>query len=293
MSKFTKNSIFDLKDIIKIYKKNKKIFDTNMNIKRNNGKNMITGQKVWKRAKNIIPNGSLLFSKNPDLFLPLKWPAYFKKTKGFKIWDLDNNIYNDLSYMGVGTNILGYNFPDVEKRVLKTIKQGTMSTLNSVEEIQLAEKLISMHPWAEMARFTRSGGEANAVAIRIARAATGKDKIAVCGYHGWHDWYLSSNIRNKKNLDNHLMQNVPVEGVPKNLKNTVFPFEYNNYEQLQKIVNQNDIGVIKMEVQRNYKPKNKFLEKIRDLSNRKSIVLIFDECTSGFRQTFEVSLNII
>ena len=286
LSMFAKNSIFYLKDIIKIYKKNKKIFDTNMNIKRNNGKNMITGQKVWKRAKNIIPNGSLLFSKNPDLFLPLKWPAYFKKTKGFKIWDLDNNIYNDLSFMGVGTNTLGYNFPDVEKRVLKIIKQGTMSTLNSVEEIQLAEKLISMHPWAEMARFTRSGGEANAVAIRIARAATGKDKIAVCGYHGWHDWYLSSNIRNKKNLDNHLMQNVPVEGVPKNLKNTVFPFEYNNYEQLEKIVNQNDIGVIKMEVQRNSKPKNKFLEKIRDLSNRKSIVLIFDECTSGFRQTF-------
>ena len=286
LSKFKKNFLFSFEDIIKIYKSNKNVFNANMQITRNEGKNMITGQKVWKRAKNIIPNGSMLFSKNPDLFLPSKWPAYFKKTKGFKIWDLDNNIYNDLSYMGVGTNTLGYNFPEVEKKVIKTIKQGTMSTLNSVDEIQLAEKLISMHPWAEMARFTRSGGEANAVAIRIARAATGKDNIAVCGYHGWHDWYLSTNINKKNNLDDHLMQNVPVKGVPKNLKNTVFPFEYNNYEQLEKIVNQNDIGVIKMEVQRNTKPKNNFLEKIRKLSNRKSIVLIFDECTSGFRETF-------
>jgi glutamate-1-semialdehyde 2,1-aminomutase len=286
LSKFSKNYKFKIDDIIKIYENNKDIFDLNMKIKRNEGKNLITGQKVWKRAKNIIPNGSMLLSKNPDLFLPEKWPAYFSKTKGCKIWDLDNNVLDDISYMGVGTNILGYNYPDVEKKVIQTIKNGTMSTLNSIEEILLAEKLISMHPWADMARFTRSGGEANAVAIRIARAASGKEKVAICGYHGWHDWYLSSNLVNKSNLDNHLMPNVPIEGVPKNLKETVFPFEYNNYEQLEKIVKENDIGVIKMEVERNLKPKNNFLEKIRKLSKKKSIVLIFDECTSGFRKTF-------
>ena len=281
-----KNLNFDIEDIIKLYKKNENPFSLNMKIKRNEGKNLITGQKFWKRAKNIIPSGTMLFSKNPDLFIPQKWPAYFSKTKGCKIWDLDNNIFDDISFMGVGTNILGYNYPDVEKKVIKTIKSGTMSTLNSVEEILLAEKLISMHTWADMARFTRSGGEANAVAIRIARAASGKDNVAICGYHGWHDWYLSGNIENKNNLDTHLMPNVPTGGIPKNLKKTVFPFEYNNFKQLKKIVDENNIGVIKMEVQRNSKPKNKFLEKIKELSKEKSIVLIFDECTSGFRETF-------
>ncbi len=286
LSKFPKNYMFYLKDIIKIYKNNKKIFNTNMEIKRNEGKNLITGQKVWKRAKKIIPNGSMLFSKNPDLFLPLKWPAYFSKTKGCNVWDLDNNKFDDISYMGVGTNTLGYNYPEIEKKIIETVKKGNMSTLNSEEEILLAEKLISMHDWAEMVRFTRSGGEANAVAIRIARAASGKDNVAVCGYHGWHDWYLSSNLQNNKNLDTHLMPNVPISGIPKNLKKTVFPFEYNNYEQLEKIINENDIGIIKMEVQRDNFPKNNFLKKIRKISKEKSIILIFDECTSGFRQTF-------
>ena len=286
LSSFSKKFIFDLEDIIKLYNKNKNKFELNMNIKRNEGKNLNTGQKTWIRAKNSIPGGTMLFSKNPDLFLPKKWPAYFSKTKGCKVWDLDKNIYNDLSFMGVGTNTLGYNNSDVEKKVINTIKEGNMSTLNSVDEILLAEKLISLHPWAEMARFTRSGGEANAVAIRIARAATNKDKVAICGYHGWHDWYLSSNIQNSSNLDNHLMPNIPTLGVPKNLKKTVFPFEYNNFNQLKKIIDNNDIGIVKMEVQRNVKPKDKFLEKVRKITKQKSIVLIFDECTSGFRKTF-------
>lgn len=277
---------FSVNDVIKLYKKNKNIFQKNITTTRNEGLNMLTGQKFWKRAKNIIPGGTMLFSKNPDLFIPEKWPAYFSKTKGYKIWDLENNIFNDISYMGVGTNTLGYCHQKVEEQVIKTIKSGTMSTLNSIEEILLAERLISMHPWAEMARFTRSGGEANAVAIRIARAASGKDKIAVCGYHGWHDWYLATNIINKSGLDEHLMRNLPIKGVPKNLKNTVFPFSYNNFEELKSIVEKNDIGVIKMEVKRNDDPKNDFLQKVRKLSEKKNIVLIFDECTSGFRQTF-------
>ena len=228
----------------------------------------------------------MLFSKNPDLFLPEKWPAYFSKSKGYKVWDLDGNCFSDLSFMGVGTNTLGYSNPKIEKKVFQTIKYGNMTTLNSLEEIKLAEKLVDMHPWADMARFTRSGGEANAVAVRIARAASGKDKIAVCGYHGWHDWYLASNINNKSQLDEHLMNDVPIKGVPKNLKNTVFPFSYNNFEELESIVKKNNIGVIKMEVKRNDEPKNNFLQKVRKLSEKKNIVLIFDECTSGFRQTF-------
>ena len=276
---------FGVEKIIQLYKKNKSLFNENIQARIEN-QNMNLGQKLWKRAKNIIPGGTMLFSKNPDLFLPGKWPAYFSKTKGCRIWDMDNVAYNDLASMGVGTNILGYNYPSIEKKVIKNVKRGTMSSLNSIEEILLAEKLISLHPWAEMARFTRSGGEANAVAIRISRAVTGKDKVAICGYHGWHDWYLSNNIQNKDNLNKHLMKDTPIKGVPKNLKNTVFSFEYNNFEELQKIVNQHDIGTIKMEVKRNVEPKNNFLQKVRNLANDKNIVLIFDECTSGFRQTF-------
>jgi glutamate-1-semialdehyde aminotransferase len=161
-----------------------------------------------------------------------------------------------------------------------------MSTLNSKEEILLAEKLIDLHPWAGKVRFARTGGEAAAIAVRIARAATGKDKIAICGYHGWHDWYLSANLSDSQNLSSHLMRNLPIQGVQKNLKNSAFVFEYNNFDQLKKIVSQNNIGTVIMEVSRNDSPKKNFLENVRKLTKNKNIVLIFDECTSGFRETF-------
>lgn len=284
---YNKNNIFiNQTQILNLYKSNKEIFLENSHIVTNEGYNMNIGQKMWKRAQHVIPGGTMLFSKNPDLFLPRIWPAYFSKTKGCRVWDLENNFYDDVSLMGVGTNTLGYNYFNVEKKVIETTKKGTMSTLNSIEEVLLAEKLIEIHPWADMARFTRSGGEANALAIRIARAASGKDKVAICGYHGWHDWYLSANIKNKNNLNQMLMKNVPIKGVPLNLLNTVIPFEYNNFNELKKITEEHDIGVIKMEVQRNYKPENNFLQNVRRLATDKSIVLIFDECTSGFRQTF-------
>lgn len=286
LNHFKKIDNFGIDQIIKLYNKNKNIFDYNIHINRNEGKDLISGQKMWKRAKKVIPGGTMLFSKNPDLFLPAKWPAYFSKSKGCKIWDLNGNCFKDLAFMGVGTNTLGYAHPNIEKKVFQSIKSGLMTTLNSVEEINLAEKLVEMHPWSNMVRFTRSGGEANSVAIRIARAASGKDNVAICGYHGWHDWYLACNINNSNKLNSHLMKEVPIGGVPKSLKNTVIPFEYNNFNQLEKIVNLHDIGVIKMEVMRDFEPKNNFLKKVRNLANKKNIVLIFDECTSGFRQTY-------
>jgi glutamate-1-semialdehyde 2,1-aminomutase len=245
---------------------------------------MSKGQKLWKKAKNIIPGGNMLLSKNPEMFLPNYWPTYFSKAKGCKVWDLDNREYIDMSVMGVGTNILGYGHPEIDESVIKTIKNGNMSTLNCPEEVFLAEKLIKIHSWADMVRFARTGGEANAIAVRIARAYSGKDKIAVCGYHGWHDWYLSANLGDNKKLNNHLLPGLDALGVPQKLKDTVFPFEYNNYDQLENLVNTNDIGVIKMEVQRGTLPKDNFLKKIRSLANKKEIVLIFDECTSGFRE---------
>ena len=277
---------FDYKDIDKFIFKNKKVFTLNKSFSRNEGKDMSEGQKIWRRAKRVIPGGVMLFSKNPDLYLPNFWPSYYKKTKGCFIWGIDNQKYTDLSIMGIGTNILGYNRKEIDNKVKAAIVDGNMSTLNSPQEVYLAEKLIQLHPWAKMVRFARSGGEANAIAIRIARAASGKDNIAICGYHGWHDWYLSANLQSPNNLNNHLMSNLEIKGVPKNLKNNVYSFEYNDLSKLKKLVNTKNIGVIKMEVSRNEEPKNSFLQKVRAIANQKNIVLIFDECTSGFRETF-------
>lgn len=247
---------------------------------------MRTGQNLYKKAKKIIPGGTMLLSKRPELFLPENWPSYFSKAKGCQVWDLDDNKYTDMSIMGIGTNTLGYGNDAVDAAVMETVKKGNMSTLSCPEEVYLAEKLIEINPWADMVRFARSGGEANSIAIRIARAASGKDKVAICGYHGWHDWYLSANHNEGDELSGHLLPGLTPNGVPKNLKDTVYPFHYNNFDELLKIVDQNDIGVIKMEVVRNFGPEDDFLQKVRDLATSRNIVLIFDECTSGFRETF-------
>ena len=246
---------------------------------------MTKGKLLWKRAKKIIPGGNMLLSKRSEMFLPEKWPSYYSKSKGCKVWDLDGREYTDMSIMGVGTNILGYCNEEVDRSVIEAVNRGNMSTFNCPEEVYLSENLVELHPWADMVRLARTGGEANAMAIRIARAASGKDKVAICGYHGWHDWYLSANLTGNHNLGSHLLPGLEPKGVPKELKGTVFPFKYNCIEELEEIIQLHDIGVIKMEVSRNSEPKDDFLIKVRKIADDANIVLIFDECTSGFRQT--------
>ena len=277
---------FSWDEVIQLKEIDSDIFLPNKHLIRNEGTIMGTGQKLWKRAKKVIPGGNMLLSKRPEMFLPDQWPAYYSTAKGCKVWDLDSNEFIDMSIMGIGTNILGYAHSEVDESVMSTVKSGNMSTLNAPEEVYLAEKLIELHPWADMVRFARTGGEANSIAIRIARVASGKDKVAICGYHGWHDWYLTANLQDAKGLDGHLLPGLDPAGVPQELKGTTLPFRYNQFDELLDIVNNNDIGVIKMEVQRNEPPKNNFLEKVRKLATDKGIVLIFDECTSGFRETF-------
>jgi glutamate-1-semialdehyde 2,1-aminomutase len=286
INNFKNNLFFLYEDIINLFKRKKIIFSENMHINRNEGLNLNKGQKLWKRAKKVIPGGTMLFSKNPDLYLPTFWPAYFEKTKGCNVWDLEGGKYLDISMMGIGTNTLGYSRKEIDDAVRRVVNKGNISTLNSKEEIYLAEQLTEMHPWSQMVKFSRTGGEAAAIAVRIARAASGRDKVAICGYHGWHDWYLSANLNNFKNLDSHLMPNIPIKGVQKSIKDSTFVFEYNDFEQLKKIVSRNDIGTVIMEVSRNEKPKNNFLENIRSFTKKNNIVLIFDECTSGFRETY-------
>lgn len=257
----------------------------NLLITKNNN-HMGKGQELYKKAKNLIPGGTMLLSKRPEMFLPDQWPSYFSKAKGCKIWDLDGKEYIDVSIMGIGTNILGYGNDEVDNAVINNVKNGNMSTFSCPEEVLLAEMLVEIHPWADMVRLARSGGEANAIAIRISRAASGKDNVAICGYHGWHDWYLSANLGDERNLAGHLLPGLDPAGVPQNLRGTTFPFNYNNFQELQNIVDAHNIGVIKMEVSRNMGPEDNFLQKVRKLATDKKIVLIFDECTSGFRQSF-------
>jgi len=270
-----KNYYFSWSDILDLEKNDKSFFRSNMHISRNEGHYIGKGQKLWKRAKVVIPGGNMLLSKRTEMFAPDIWPSYFSKTKDFYVWDLDNKKYADVGMMGVGTNILGYSNNEVDNAVLGVVKNGNLSTLNCPEEVVLAERLVEMHPWSDSVKFTRSGGEANALAIRIARAASGKDNVAFCGYHGWHDWYLSANIKTTKNLESHLLNGLEPNGVPKNLKNTVFPFDYNNIAQLENLIKNNNIGVIKMEVSRNIRPSRDFLKKVRNIATSNKIVLIF------------------
>jgi glutamate-1-semialdehyde 2,1-aminomutase len=243
-------------------------------------------QLLYKKAKKFISGGNMFLSKRPELFLPGGWPTYFEKTKGCEVWDLEKITFYELSLMGVGTNAVGYCDPVVDSKVKSIIKKGNMSSLNCPEEVLLAEKLIELHPWAQKVKFARTGGEANAIAIRIARAASGRENVAFCGYHGWHDWYLATNIVKNKNLNEHLLKDIPTQGVPKDLKGTIYPFKYNDFNELVKLVKRKKIGVICMEVMRNKPPKDNFLQKVRNLASKNGIVLIFDECTSGFRKNY-------
>ena len=245
------------------------------------------GQDLYSRAKEIIPGGNHLLSKRPEMFLPEKWPSYFSKSKGCQVWDLDGNQFFDFSTMSVGTSTLGYANDIIDNAVIAGIKRGNMSTLNSPEEVYLAEKLLELNPWAGMVRFARTGGEANAISIRIARAAAGRDKVAICGYHGWHDWYLAANINDNNELRDHLLPGLDSNGVPKGLRGTVIPFTYNDLESLKRVITENpDLGVVKMEVVRSFEADIEFLKGVRSLCDANNIVLIFDECTSGFRETF-------
>lgn len=296
---FQPDIYFGYKKILKFLKKNKSIAKLNSHISQNEGSHISKGQKLWRNAKRLIPGGSMLLSKNPDRFLPNLWPAYYDKAKGCHIWGLDGKKYLDMSNMGVGTNVLGYSNKKIDKKVTANIKKSNLTTLLCPEEVELAEKLIELHPDFHMVRFARTGGEANAIAVRIARNFVKSDKIAICGYHGWHDWYLAANLK-KGSLDKHLLKGLNAEGVPSNLKNTIFPFEYNNFEKLKKLVKKNNIKIIKMEVIRNIQPKNNFLKKIENFAKKNNIILIFDECTTGFRETcgaiypkFKVKPNMV
>jgi glutamate-1-semialdehyde 2,1-aminomutase len=256
-------------------------------LKRNEGATMNSGQKLWRHATAVIPGGNMLLSKRPEMFAPDQWPAYFSKAKGCHVWDLDGNRYTDVSLMGIGTNVLGYGNERVDQAVVDMLRMGNMSTLNCPEEVELVDQLVGIHEWADMGRLARTGGEACAVAVRIARSATGAEDVAVCGYHGWHDWYLAANLQDEGDpLAAHLLPGLNAKGVPKELQRTVTPFRYGDLEGLREWLETVRAAAIVMEVSRSTTPDQHFLREVRELADRHNAVLVFDECTSGFRQTF-------
>lgn len=246
---------------------------------------MSKSQELYKKAKLLIPGGTQLLSKRPELHHPQSWPAYYEKAKGCMVWDLDGNQYIDMSYMGIGSCILGYADDDVNEAVKNVVDGGNMTTLNCPEEVRLAELLCELHPWAGMARFARSGGEAMSIAVRISRAKTKNDIILFCGYHGWHDWYLAANLADNAALDGHHLEGLSPDGVPRGLRGTSFPFQYNDKEAFLSLIKkyQGRIAAVIMEPMRSHKPDKGFLELIRETTQKEKIVLIFDEITAGWR----------
>lgn len=286
VQKFYPRIDFGIEDIYNLWKSDPDIFQANKRLIRNSGAIMSVNQKYWSRAKNAIAGGNHLLSKRPDMFLPGAWPTYFEKCSGIKVTDYNQNDFLDFSLMGVGCCSLGYDNLAVQTAVHRAVDSGVMSTLNCFEEVRLAERLIDLHPWADKARFARTGGEINSVAVRMARRATSRSKVVVCGYHGWHDWYLAVNLGQPNGLKEHLLDGLDPGGVPHHLEGSCIAIRHGDSDQLKQVVGNGDIAAVVIEPCRNDPVDREFLVVARELCNKKGTILIFDECTSGFRKNF-------
>lgn len=250
-------------------------------------------QATYQRAKQLMPGGTQLLSKRPEMYAPDCWPAYFSEARGCEVIDLDGRRFIDMTTSGIGSCLLGYADPDVTDAVVRRVQLGSMSSLNAPEEVELAELLVALHPWADQVRYCRTGGETMAAAVRIARASTGRDRVAICGYHGWSDWYLAANIPDPTDeticetdpLRGHLLPGLDPTGVPSSLGGTALPFAYNRLEELRQILKKHgdQIAAVVMEPFRNTEPETGFLEGVRELCNRYGAILVFDEISSGWR----------
>jgi glutamate-1-semialdehyde aminotransferase len=239
------------------------------------------------KAMEYIPGVTQLLSKRPDQFGQDIWPTYYSRARGSKIWDVGGKKYLDMSISGIGANVLGYCDPDVDGQVIRAIRKGNSTSLNSPADVNLAELMLDIHPWASKVRYARTGGEAMAIAVRVARAATGRDIVLFCGYHGWHDWYLSANLRQENSLASHLLPGLDPLGVPKGLEGTAIPFTYNNLSELKELmdIHSGKVAAVVMEPVRSQIPDRGFLEGVRSLASANGAALIFDEISSGFRYT--------
>jgi glutamate-1-semialdehyde 2,1-aminomutase len=245
----------------------------------------VRAEELEQRILRRIPGGTQLVSKRPELQAPGSWPRFYSHAKGVQTWDLAGKQYVDMGTTGIGTCVLGFADDDVDGAVRDAIESGSMSSLNCIEDLELADLLCELHPWAEMVRYTRTGGEALTVAVRIARASTRRAVVAFCGYHGWHDWYLAANLATDDALDRHLLPGLDPGGVPAQLRGTAIPFAYGDLGALESVVRSHgsDLAAIVMEPARGRHPEAGYLQGVRELADRAGAVLVFDEVTSGLR----------
>jgi glutamate-1-semialdehyde 2,1-aminomutase len=242
--------------------------------------------ELYQQAKHLFPYGTQLFSRRPELGAFGQAPIYFDKMKNAHFQDVDGNEFIDTA-MGVGPVILGYCYEQVDSAVKEQIDKGVLGSINNALEIKVAQTIVDMVPCAEVVKLCKSGGEADAIAVRIARGYTGKEKVLFCGYHGWHDWYLAANLALDSSLDQHLLPGLNPKGVPNSLSGTCLPFEYNNLEQLDALLRKNagNVACIIMEPTRFKQPEKGFLAGVRQLADEHQCLLIFDEVITGFRMS--------
>ena len=238
---------------------------------------------IYARARHLIPGVTQLISRRPTRAALGVSPIYAERAKGCRLWDVDGNEYVDW-FSGVGPIILGYADDVVDQAVKEQIDRGTVFSIVQESAVELAEELVRLIPSAEMVRYAKGGGEACAVAVRIARGYTGRDRVLFCGYHGWHDWYLAANLGTER-LNDHLFNGIEPIGVPRALEGTSMPFQYGDLNMLEDLLRQHasETACIIMEPMRTELPPAGYLEGVRELATHYGVVLIFDEVSSGFR----------
>lgn len=239
--------------------------------------------ELYDRARQLIPGGTQLVSRRPTRFAYGVTPVYAQHAQGARFTDIDGHEYVDWM-SGIGAIILGYADPVVNAAVIDQIQQGSLYSINHPLEVELAERLIQLVPCAEMVRYAKGGGEACQVAVRIARGATGRDCILFCGYHGWHDWYLAANLAGDQ-LQSHLLPGIEPIGVPASLAGTAIPFPYADLPALESLFDQYDgeVAAVIMEPLRSEHPPDGYLAGVKELTEKHSAALIFDEVSTGLR----------
>ena len=225
---------------------------------------------LLRKTLERIPGASQTFSKGPTQFVEGVAPAFAVRGKGCRLWDPDGNEYLDCG-MALGAAILGYADDDVDAAAAAQLKEGASFTLPHPLELEVAETLARIIPCAEMVRFGKNGSDATSGAVRAARALTGRDLIAVCGYHGWQDWFIGTTTRNL--------------GVPEAVRKLALPFQYNRIESLERIFSEHpgQLAAVILEPVGLEEPKEDFLRRVKELAHREGALLIFDEVLTGFR----------
>jgi glutamate-1-semialdehyde aminotransferase len=271
---------FGTKEVLRLIEENPQMNELNSQFERNEGLAKSVAKDfsdryaksfaLHERASKVIPLGSQTFSKSRTQYPPGISPLFLTRGEGSKVWDVDGNCYIDF-VNSLASITLGYCDPDVTAAVEIQLKQGTIFTLPGTLEMEVAELLVDMIPCAEMVRFGKNGSDVTSAAIRVSRAFTGRDHVAVCGYHGWQDWYIGSTTRNR--------------GVPQVVRDLVHNFTFNDLSSLETIFQQFDqkVAAVILEPMNSTLPKPEFLKGVQELARKNGAVLIFDETITGFR----------